>query len=818
MIKRFLIFMITTIITNFSYAQYQIKGKVLDSLSKTPIEYASIGIFQSSDSKVVGGKVSDERGMFAITGLKAGNYYMRVDFIGYQSTLIRNIKLDANRTLDLGTILLKGTQQLLSEVTVQSDRSIPINKIDKQIYKADQFESAKGGTAIDVIRNMPSITVNGEGDIRLRGSTGFLILLNGKPVQTDAATLLNQIPANAIENIELITAPSAKYDADGKSGIINITTKKGAGNGLTYAVNLQGGLPSVNDYDNKESPKRYGADASLNYQKDKWDLSFGGSYQQNDLAGRRVGDVNTTIVNRFTSFPSVGERSFDRTNYAARASATYSPDKKNTFTSGFYVGQRKQFRLADITYNNVTTDVNTGDIINQTDYYNSNLVLRQGDFILGNLDYTHTFENKSALTVSALYEYAKLDGYTKNRNLNINDYTDTIQYVLNTGTSPLNGIRAKIDYAINIGTGRLESGYQLRYQKQTGSFLYQEAILGIGEFNTVPEFSDDIDVINRINALYTQYAGKAGKLEYTGGLRYEYATRVFKADKIAEPFELNLSNLFPSLNLLYTMDKGYKLKGGFSRRVQRSTNNELNPYAEREHSETLEQGDPRILPEFVNLIELGVTKDFSKGSIFATLYNQQVSNVVNRVNSVYADTVLNRIYTNAGRATLWGVETGLNLKPVKWWSAYLGANIYDYQIKGALFNNTVAVNNSGLAYSFNTNHSFTVNKTTSLQFNLNYLSERPTAQGEDSRFIVPNSSIKKILLDGRLTASLLWQNMSLGLIDANEQRITTRGSDFFTTTNYIHEKDIFMINLSFNLNQFNKKLKLPASEFGEREF
>ena len=298
-----------------------------------------------------------------------------------------------------------------------------------------------------------------------------------------------------------------------------------------------------------------------------------------------------------------------------------------------------------------------------------------------------------------------------------------------------------------------------------------------------------------------QYNAKQGKLAYTGGLRYEYATRSFAANKIAQPFNLNLSNLFPSVNLLYTTDKGYKLKGGFSRRVQRSTNNELNPYAEREHSETLEQGDPRILPEFVNLTELGLIKDFTQGSVFFTVYNQQIKDVVNRVNSVYADTVLNRIYTNAGNATLWGLETGFNIKPNKWWSSYIGANLYDYQINGTLFNNAVRVNNGGFVYSINTNQSFTASKTLSFQFNLNYLSNRPTAQGEDSRFIIPNSSVKKTFLNGKLSASLLWQNMGLGIIPTNEQRITTTGNNFFTTTNYIQEKDIFMINISFNFNQ-----------------
>ncbi|MGV3509898.1 MAG: TonB-dependent receptor domain-containing protein, partial [Sphingobacteriaceae bacterium] len=692
-----------------------------------------------------------------------------------------------------------------------------INRIDKQTYKANQFESAKGGSAVDVLKNMPSVTVNTEGEIRLRGSSGFLVLVNGKPVQADPATILNQIPANSIENIELITAPSAKYDADGKSGIINITTKQGSTDGLSLVLNAQGGLPSVDTYDNKETPKRYGFDGLLNYQKNKWDVSFGANFQQSDLAGRRVGDVNTTVQNRYTVFPSIGERSFDRTNYSARTTATYKIDKSNSLTAGFYAGRRTQFRLADITYNNIKTDASTGDVIGKINYYNSNLVKRQGDIALGNLDFTHTFANKSAFSVSGLYEYAKFSGYTKNRNLNINDYTDTLQYILNTGTSPLHGLRLKADYVINIGKGKLESGYQFRYQNQTGSFLAEESN-GAGNMVVIPEFSDDIDVDNTINAVYSQYSGKAGKLEYVAGLRYEYATRVFKAAKIAEPYNLNLSNFFPSANLLYSLGSDYKLKAGFSRRVQRSTNNELNPYAEREHSETLEQGDPRILPEFVSLSELGLIKQFKSGSFFATLYNQRITNVVNRVNSIYADTVLNRIYTNAGKATLWGIESGLNVKPAKWWTAYFGGNVYDYRIKGSLFNNAVAVNNSGVAYSINTNQTFQASRTWSIQFNLNYLSARPTAQGEDSRFISPNSSVKKSFMGGKLTASLLWQNMSLGLVNSNEQRISTWGSNFYTTTNYVHEKDVFVINLSYSLNQLAKKVKLPASEFGEREF
>jgi ferric enterobactin receptor len=801
----------------FGFSQAEIQGHVVDSITHQAVEYVVISIYKTNDTKPISGKLSDSTGAFILNGLGAAVYDLKIEFMGYRSKLIKNLSLRSNEKLTLGEISIQANSAL-SEIIVEGQQSTLSNKFDKQIYKADQFQAAKGGTAMDVIKNMPAVTVNAEGDIRLRGNTGFLLLLNGKPVTTDISTVLHQLPANSIENIELITAPTAKYDADGKSGIINITTKKGLSDGLSYSLNAQYGLPSNNDYNNKEKPNRYGADVTLNYKKGRWELSSGLSYQENDLAGRREGDVNTTIDNRYSSFPSVGERSFQRRNYSARASFTFTPNKSNVISAGGYIGERRQYRRADIYYNNTKTDIYTGANLGSIYYFNSNLQKKQGDFSLINIDYGHTFTNKSVLSFSGLYEYAVLDGFTKNLNVNSTEHNDTLGYVLNTANSPLNGIRFKTDYTLNLGKGKLESGYQYRHQYQTGSFLYLDAILGSDKYNMVPDFSADIQVENTIQSVYSQYNSRIEKLEYTAGLRYEYATRIFNANKQAASHRLNLSTIFPSANLLYALKDNLKIKAGYSKRVQRSNSNELNPYPEREHSETLEQGDPRILPEFVNLTELGLIKDIKKGSFFLTLYNQEIQHVVNRVNSVYTDTVLNRIYTNAGNAQLWGIETGFNLTAWKWWDIFIGGNVYDYQIHGSLFNNEVAVKNGGIAYSINTNHGFRFSKTWSAQLNLNYLSLRPTAIGEDSRFISPNLSIKKTFFSNSLALVLLWQNISGGLIKSNEQRITTGGSNFYTTTNYIQEKDVLWINLSYQFKQTPKKIKLPSSEFGEKEF
>jgi ferric enterobactin receptor len=817
-LKKLFLYFLLQILGTYSYCQSNlISGKLVDSLSSEPLAFASISVQSKSDSKLLKGDLSNEKGDFKIDLVKKERYLIKIEYVGYKTKIIEITPTD-NEKLDLGAISLAPLSQLLESVTVTGQKQNVIATLEKQVFKTEQFEVAKGGTATDVLRNIPSITVNAEGEITMRGSKGFLILVNGKPTQVDAATLLAQIPANTIERIEMITAPSAKYDADGKAGIINIVTKTGTKDGLAVITNLQYGLPRINQYYNLTEPQRYGIDATLMLKKGKWDVSFSGNYLKNDIAGQRVGDVNTTINNVLTSFPSDGERSYKRDNYGFRGLISYKIDKNNELSGGFYSGHRTQYRRADIFYrNNLKTNLLTQKVIGKSQYFNPNLVLKEGQFNVFNLDYTHSFK-KATLTLSGLYENALLSGFTKNHNLNINDVRDTLQYTLNTGNYPLDAVRLKADYEQTVGVGKLSFGYQYRLQNQSGSFVYQEKSGNFKPFTTNSAFTADIAVLNRIHGIYSQYAGKFKKLEFSGGLRYENSFREFTDNKGSEPNILKLSNLFPSLNLLYDLGKDFRVKLAYSRRVQRSTNNELNPYPEREHSETLEQGDPSIRPEFIGIYEAGITKDFKKGSMYWNLYSQQIQDIVNRVNSVYNDSILNRIYTNAGKARLLGSEIGLTVSLIKNLKVFVGGNIYNLKIKGDLFDNKVAVNSGGWVHSINTNINWQINKTLSSQFNLSYLSARVTAQGEDSEFFLPNLSLKKTFLENKLTATAQWQNIAFGNMKTNQQRITTRGRDFYTTTNYIQETNILMLNLSYSFNQNNRKAKLPSSEFGEREY
>nr|WP_295929406.1 TonB-dependent receptor [uncultured Dyadobacter sp.] len=795
-----------------------IRGNVADATSGQALPYASIALHRAADSTLVSGALTDEQGTYRFEVQAEHTYYVAVQYMGYRKALITLPGLKGRSgTVIIPAISLTADQRMLDALDVTAGREVMENRIDRQVYRAGQFLNSQGGTAVDVLRNTPSVAVNSEGDITLRGATGFLVLVNGKPVQSDPSVILNQIPANTIENIEVITSPSARYDPDGKSGIINITTKVAQANSRSVTVNVQGGLPSFHPYHNLKQPLRFGADVAWGVKTGKWEVNVSGNYLRNDITGKRVGDVNTTLNKVFTSFPSSGERSFRRYNYTMRASVSFAADPSNTISAGFYTGYRFQSRRADLVYNNTKTDLETGKTIGRITYFNSNIARKTNRVTLGNLDHSHRFANKSELILSGLVESANLDGLTTNVNLAEPGRSELLQSTRNPGENPLNAYRLQGDYAVPLGRGKLETGYQYRNQVQKGIFQYLEQQLETGEFVVLPQFSSRTRVDNHIHSLFAQYTGKADQLDYSGGLRYEYATRRFTAEGTGRR-ELDLSNFFPSAQVQYRFNQGWRGKAGYSRRVQRSTNNELNPFPEREHSETLESGDPDILPEFVGQAELGIVREFEKGSGFLTVYNQRIRNVVNRVNSVYNDSIINRIYTNAGLATSWGAEAGGQVNLTSWWQLYAGTNVYRYQIKGTLFSNAVTVNTASVVYSVNANMTFRIAPAFQIQWALNYLSKRVTAQGEDSRFISPSLSFRKTFMKGKLAAALQWQSIDLGLLGANQQRITTRGKDFYTTTNYIQEGDMVLLNLSYNFNQLTKKSKLPSSEFGEREF
>lgn len=824
MLKQTKFIILVCIILFHGFLSAQIKGYVKDAQDQSALEYATVALYRA-DSSLVTGVITDENGLFLIDMPKKGSYYIDASFIGYQSKKVAPIQVKSREAIDLGAILLKSGQMALQEVVVQTERNTVNTQIDKQVFDTKKFQNAIGGSATAVLKNLPSVSVNGLGEISVRGTTGFVVLLNGQPIQGDAATLLNQLPANAIERIEVITAPSAKYDPEGKAGILNIFTKKGSYLGDFAQLNVKGGFPSIENYSNAEYAQRYGIDATYNLQREKWNISLGANYQRNDLAGRREGDVYTILNNTRTQFPSDGERSFDEENYSGRFTIDFTPDTTHTFSIGFYAGKRSKDRTANILYfdNHATSPAAGGSREYTFQYFNENLRIRTSDFVLGSFDYTHQFKNSSKLSASLLYEYTLLGGPTTNSNLGYPDTTILYQEEYNTNQNPLNGYRFQLDYTLKPWSlGQLEIGYQYRMLNHEGDFIYERRTAPNAPFVLVPEFSSEVDLQRTIHAGYLQFTGQNKQWEYAAGVRVEAMDRIFdlrdKLGVVDTTYAYDFIKPFPSASVQYTLKNRVKVKAAYSKRIERTTTFKMNPFPEREHSETLEQGDPTLRPEFIDLLELGVSKHLGKGnSIFATTYYRNTKNVVNRVNTIYNDTILNRIYSNVGDALALGLEVGAQLKPTKNWSNFVGFNCYDYQINGS-FNGEQIETNSTI-FSLNTNSTLSFTDTSSLQFTFNYLSARNTAQGEDSEYFSPNLTFRKSFLDNRLVATLQWQNIDMGLLNTNEQRITTfRSGAFYTTTNYVYEVDMVLLNLSYVFNKRKNKSRFIDSEFGKREF
>jgi len=799
--------------------QGNISGNIINAISGEPVAYSNIGIYNSQDSALVDGTTSGETGEFIFDAVEPGKYYLVIKFLGFDDKAISQITLVEAQSVDLGKIELSPNERVLAEVEITGNKATFYNQLDKQTYESDDFLSGKGGTATDVLRNIPSVSINAEGEILYRGTQGFVLLLDGKPVQTDPQLLLNQLPANAIKNIELITTPGAKYDAEGKAGIINIITNRNATDGTYLQTNVKIGMPSIEPYDNAENAPRYGFDFLLNRRKGKWDILLGGSYQRNDISGRREGDVWTLIDDKFTRFPSDGERSFDEKNISGSLIIGYDLSARHQLKASFYAGERTKERTADILYNNAGIQNSTGDTLYTLDYFNENLRIRTGDFFLGSLDHNFQISEQSSLSTSILYEYTLLGGPTTNLNLSWPSLQDTLQDQFNTNDNPLHGIRANLDYQHAFTWGTLQAGYQFRFLDHTGDFFYYDRIIGTSELVLVEEFSSSVDLRRDIHSLYGQWNYETGNWSFEAGLRMEYMNREFDLanNSVDTTLSYDFIKPFPSAKIAYAWESGYAMHLAYSKRVDRTTTFKMNPFPEREHSETLEQGDENLLPEFTDALEFGVDMPIGNQQLFARSYFTTTQNLINRVNTVFNDSILNRIYSNVGTGQSLGFELGGELRPTDWWDVFLGYNIYQYSIDG--FFNDAPINTRSWVSSLNLNTTFRIGRTWEIQGTLNYLSRRITAQGEDSRFYQPNLAVKKSFWEDRFSMLLQWQNIDMGLLNSNEQRISTSSpNSFYTTTNYVYEVDMITLNLTYNLNKPLTKNKLIKSEFGEKEF
>lgn len=443
-----------------------LQGEIIDSLGQHPVPYATVSVWLR-DSVLVTGTTTDGKRPVFIPGVPGGDIQLRVQLIGYQ-ILQKAFKINAQSQVTLPTMFLHRSEVALDELVVKGEKAASSLQLDKQVYTTKQFQNAAGGTGLDLLQRLPSVTVNNEGAITLRGSANFQVMINGKPSARTAADILAQLPANQIEQVEIITSPSARYDSDGKTGIINIITKKGvqvgwslSGNGLFAGV----------------SPARYGGDAAVAYNSRRWNAFVSVDFRRYNINGFRGGEVRTIFRDTLTYLPSEGIRDWKDVQYSIRTGGSYSFNSQSVLNVACYAGYKQTDRIANLHYHDFIRTGQPLDLYSNQfgpparQFFNQNLFSRTGRFQSVNADYGRTFANKAKLSVIGLFEYSILGGPLRN-SYQVEDIGTVTLQERSDERSPLNAWRLQADWVQPLpGNKRLEMGYQWRRVRHQGDLL-----------------------------------------------------------------------------------------------------------------------------------------------------------------------------------------------------------------------------------------------------------------------------------------------------------------------------------------------------------
>ena len=714
----------------------KVTGKVFEKVSKQPLEYATISIMAPNDTKVIAGGITNPKGEFEVA-VAPGIYDIKIEFISFKSTEIKqkSIQEDTN----LGVVNLSEDAAQLNEVVVRAEKSTVEIKLDKKVYNVGQDMMVKGGTVSDVLDNVPSVSVDSEGNVSLRGSDNIRILIDGRPSNAiNVAEALRQLPADAIDKVEVITNPSARYDAEGGSGIINIILKKGKNQGLNGTFIASTGIPET-----------YGLSANLNYKTEKLNYftTAGYNYRTNEGGGL----TNTSYYNADGSPKGYLDEDRDtkriRDGFNGRAGIewTIAP---NTFWTNAINYQKNTGEDKDlINYNNfdaahaftgTTYRLNNADTGSENVEFTSNLIKNfndKGHKLTADLSISrNTDDSNSIITASPSF------------NTTLNDQVQK-QVLL------------QADYVLPIGKGsQFEAGYK-------GSFGDLENEYNVTDENYIkdPTKSNTLQYKENINAVYAQYGFKVNKFSYLFGLRWEDTNIQVNLLDNSDFNTKKYNNLFPSAFISYEISDQSNLTASYSKRLTRPRGRFMNPALNYSSNINIFQGNPDLDPSLTDKYDVGYIKRWDKVTFSTSAYFEDTKDVFSFVRTPNGDTVdgipviLSRPI-NLGKEQKFGFEFTFNYTPFKWWKLNSNFNLYNVKTTGEntytdTQGNLVVQNldNQANTWFARIGSKVTLPYKIDWQLNGTYNGEQKTAQGKNLDQFSMNTAFSKDILKEKAT-------------------------------------------------------------------
>ena len=801
-----ILFLIFT--SSYLYGQKEVKieGIVVEHGTNIPLEYATI-TFKAKPNKIVTGGITDAKGKFSID-VPVGTYNISVEYISYKTKTY--IDKSITKAINLGTVSLALDVESLAEVEIIAERTTVEIKLDKKIYNVGKDLTVRGGTVSDVLDNVPSVSVDVEGNVALRGNDDVRILINGKPsglVGLNSTDALRQLPAEAIERVEVITSPSARYDAEGSAGILNIILRRSKLQGLNGAITVNGGYPL-----------QAGISANINY---------------------RTGDVNIFNTTSYNYRESPGN--------ALNETEFFNGDEPSTFLE-----EKRDF---DRIRKGYSTNTGIEWYVNETSSLTATLVYRDSDNESNTFNFTERFDADNNLLETTIRRDPELEDdktiqYALNYDKQFNDnsqhkLTFDFQYenskelersMINqngfdaenvTTDENQNRLLLQADYVLPIKeTGQFEFGYRGEFSDLLTDYLV-ETSFDLGEtFEVNTDESNILDFKQQVNAFYSQYGNKIGeKISYLLGLRYE-GTRITIDQVTSGDFDKKeYHQLFPTVNLAFELSENENITLGYNRRIRRPRSRFINPFPSRSSPVNLFQGNPDLNPSTSNAFDIGYFKKFGKLSLTTSVYFQRAKDAFNFValstdNFYNFDTletinindpnfdqfdpddlvrVLRRTPINLATNDRFGMEFTLTYRPTKKWNLNGNFNLFNSSTRGDFEGQNFDADN--LSWFIRLNNKYTLPGNIDWQTRLFYRGPRETAQSRSKGIFSTDLAFSKDLFKDKASIAFNIRDV----FNSRKFRSDNFTEDFENYVEFQRRERSFNLAFTYRFNQKKKR-------------
>jgi outer membrane receptor protein involved in Fe transport len=786
----FLLFLVCT--TAFGQDSEQgraINGAIIDE-QKNPVPFGNVAVYDVQDSTLITGGVSNEQGKFSVP-VEPGKYFLKISFLSYEEEVVPDVVI-SNTNVNVGVITLKEDSQVLEEVVVKGEKASMELQLDKRVFNIDKDLSNVGRNASDILGNLPSVTVDVDGTVSLRGSENVRILIDGKPsgLTSRDPEALRMLQGNLIQSIEVITNPSSRYDAAGEVGIINIVLKKNQEKGINGSFSAKAGYPA-----------EYGGSYSINIRRRKVNLfsSYGVEYDKRPGWGESF-QQNSSPENQF-SYSQRNDRNRQEFSHNFTVGLDYFLNDKTTITGSFLYNTGDGLNTAETNYTDFDENGGVLRSVKRTEREDED-----EENIETTLNFKKDFEGKGH-TLTADFKWIKsVDNESTDYRESINEGLDSLQRSINFADE-INWL-FQADYIRPFGAvGKIEAGIKTASRIINNDYGLEAQDPEALSWMPITQFTNQLEYTERIHAAYLMASNTFGKLSAQGGIRGELTDI---STELVSPYTFipqDYFNIFPSASLSYKLQQNKTLQFSYSYRINRPHFRQLLPFSDFRDPRVLFAGNPALRPEYTNSIEMGYLFDGDFGSILSNVYYRHRKNVIERIVTEPDSAGRSRIVpVNLSEENAYGVEFNLSLNVQDWWRINTSANFYR-AITDGTFEGEVLESDT---YTWNTRTTsrMTLFKSLDFQASFNYRAPRITTQGKDLSIYSVDLGLSRDIFKGKGTITAGVRD----LFNTRKRRSIIERNDYYSTSTFQWRSRQFTINFTYRLNREKERQRNNQDE------